>query len=52
MRYFDFHHDLQPAEAAAMLHGDIVWQAQRGAEWAAVLRFRVSSTRSNAHSYT
>ena len=39
MRFFDFHHDLQPAEAAAMLHGDVVWQAQRGAEWAAVLRF-------------
>ena len=39
MRFFDFHHDMQPTEAAVMLHGDVVWQAQRGAEWAAVLRF-------------
>ena len=26
-RYFDFHHDLRPAEAARLLHGDVVWQA-------------------------
>jgi 4-amino-4-deoxy-L-arabinose transferase-like glycosyltransferase len=39
VRYFDFHHDLRPAEAAALLHGEIVWQAQRGGEWAAVLHF-------------
>ena len=38
-RYFDFHHDLNPEEAATLLHGDIVWQARRGGEWAAVLRF-------------
>jgi hypothetical protein len=38
-KYFDFHHDLTPAEAAAMLHGEIVWQAHRKGEWAAVLRF-------------
>lgn len=38
-RYFDFHRDLLPAEAAAMLHGKIVWQAERNGEWAAVLRF-------------
>ncbi len=37
-RYFDFHHDLSPAAAAALLGGTIVWQEQRGAEWAAVLR--------------
>lgn len=38
-RYFDFHHDLQPAEAAALLHGNVVWEAHRRGEWAAVLRF-------------
>ncbi|HWB32596.1 MAG TPA: glycosyltransferase family 39 protein [Acidobacteriaceae bacterium] len=39
MRYFDFHQDMQPAAAAALLHGDIVWQAHRNGEWIAVLRF-------------
>jgi 4-amino-4-deoxy-L-arabinose transferase-like glycosyltransferase len=39
MRYFDLHHDLNPAEAAALLHGEIVWQQSRKGEWAAVLRF-------------
>jgi Dolichyl-phosphate-mannose-protein mannosyltransferase len=38
-RYFDFHHDVSPTEAAALLHGDIVWQASRKGEWAAVLHF-------------
>ena len=38
-KYFDFHHDLLPSEAAALLHGEIVWQAHRKGEWAAVLRF-------------
>jgi 4-amino-4-deoxy-L-arabinose transferase-like glycosyltransferase len=38
-KYFDFHHDLRPAEAAALLHGEVVWQSQRRGEWAAVLRF-------------
>ena len=38
-RYFDFHHDLLPGEAAALLHGDVVWQERRKGEWAAVLRF-------------
>jgi hypothetical protein len=38
-KYFDFHHDLLPAEAAALLHGEVVWQARRRGEWAAVLRF-------------
>ena len=37
--YFDFHEDMRPAEAAAMLHGEVVWQASRNGEWAAVLRF-------------
>jgi 4-amino-4-deoxy-L-arabinose transferase-like glycosyltransferase len=38
-RYFDFHHDLSPSEAAALLHGDVVWQSHRKGEWAAILRF-------------
>jgi len=38
-KYFDFHHDLLPTEAAALLHGEVVWQARRKGEWAAVLRF-------------
>jgi 4-amino-4-deoxy-L-arabinose transferase-like glycosyltransferase len=39
MKYFDFHRDISPGEAAALLHGDIVWQAHRKGEWAAVLHF-------------
>jgi 4-amino-4-deoxy-L-arabinose transferase-like glycosyltransferase len=38
-KYFDFHHDLTPSEAAALLHGEVVWQGRRKGEWAAVLRF-------------
>jgi hypothetical protein len=38
-KYFDFHHDLSPQEAAALLHGEVVWQGRRKGEWAAVLRF-------------
>jgi hypothetical protein len=38
-KYFDFHLDVGPRQAAAILHGEIVWQASRGGEWAAILRF-------------
>jgi hypothetical protein len=38
-KYFDFHRDLSPTEVAALLHGDLVWQAQRKGEWAAVIHF-------------
>jgi 4-amino-4-deoxy-L-arabinose transferase-like glycosyltransferase len=38
-RYFDFHRDLSPAEVAALLHGDVVWQDRRKGEWAAVIHF-------------
>jgi len=38
-RYFDFHEDVLPAEAAAILHGQVVWQATKGGEWVAILRF-------------
>jgi 4-amino-4-deoxy-L-arabinose transferase-like glycosyltransferase len=38
-KYFDFHQDMHPAAAAALLHGEVVWQAHRKGEWVAVLRF-------------
>jgi hypothetical protein len=38
-RYFDFHEDVLPEEAAAMLHGDLVWQDHIHGEWVAILRF-------------
>jgi 4-amino-4-deoxy-L-arabinose transferase-like glycosyltransferase len=38
-RYFDFHEDLRPAQAAAVLHGRIVWQASKRGEWIAILTF-------------
>ncbi len=38
-KYFDFHEDLRPAEAAALLHGEVVWQQSIQGEWVAVLRF-------------
>jgi 4-amino-4-deoxy-L-arabinose transferase-like glycosyltransferase len=38
-RYFDFHRNLSPSEVAALLHGDVVWQAHRKEEWAAVIHF-------------
>ena len=38
-KFFDFHQDMHPAAAAALLHGEVVWQAHRKGEWVAVLRF-------------
>jgi len=38
-QFFDFHRDVSPREAAAILQGQIVWQGYRNGEWAAVLRF-------------
>jgi 4-amino-4-deoxy-L-arabinose transferase-like glycosyltransferase len=38
-KYFDFHRDLSPSEVAILLHGEVVWQAHRKGEWAAVLHF-------------
>jgi 4-amino-4-deoxy-L-arabinose transferase-like glycosyltransferase len=38
-KYFDFHRDLSPAEVAGLLHGDVVWKADRKGEWAAVIHF-------------
>ncbi len=49
-RYFDFHHDLQPEEAASLLHGTVVWEAHRQGGWVAVLRFRDPQTAPTATS--
>lgn len=38
-KYFDFHEDVRPAQAAALLHGEVVWQGSIRGEWAAVLHF-------------
>ncbi len=38
-QFYDFHRDLGPQQVAGLLHGDVVWQASRNGEWAAVLRF-------------
>ncbi|GAC1415176.1 MAG: hypothetical protein NVSMB62_02310 [Acidobacteriaceae bacterium] len=38
-KYFDFHDDVRPAEAAAILHGTVLWQASIRGEWVAILRF-------------
>jgi 4-amino-4-deoxy-L-arabinose transferase-like glycosyltransferase len=38
-RYFDFHEDVRPAEAARLLHGELVWQDHIRGEWVAILRF-------------
>jgi 4-amino-4-deoxy-L-arabinose transferase-like glycosyltransferase len=38
-RYFDYHEDMRPDEAAAMLHGEVAWQESRHGEWVAILRF-------------
>jgi hypothetical protein len=41
-REFAASRDLMPAEIASLLGGEIVWQDDRGGEWAAVLRFHRS----------
>jgi 4-amino-4-deoxy-L-arabinose transferase-like glycosyltransferase len=38
-RYFDFHEDMDPHEAAAILQGQLVWQDHIRGEWVAILRF-------------
>ncbi len=38
-RYFDFHEDVHPSEAAAILHGELVWQQSIRGEWVAIIRF-------------
>jgi len=36
-RFFDYHRDLTPDVIAPMLHGRIVWQQNRGGQWAAII---------------
>jgi len=43
VRYFDFHSDLFPEQAAEILHGSIVWKEQRNGQWAAVIRLNKGS---------
>jgi 4-amino-4-deoxy-L-arabinose transferase-like glycosyltransferase len=38
-RYFDFHEDVSPSQAAAILHGRLVWQDHTRGEWVAILSF-------------
>lgn len=38
-RFFDFHVDLGPNTVAHILNGDLVWEAQRKGQWAALVRF-------------
>jgi Dolichyl-phosphate-mannose-protein mannosyltransferase len=38
-RFFDFHHDLQPAVIARLLDGSVTWEAKRKGQWVAVLHF-------------
>ena len=48
-KYFDFHVDMRAKQAAEFLHGEVVWQASRGGEWAALLRFpRIVDAKLNA----
>jgi hypothetical protein len=36
-RFFDYHRDLEPAPAAEMLGGKIVWSERRNGQWAAII---------------
>jgi len=36
-RFFDYHQDLGPEQIALMMQGKIVWQQQRGGQWAAII---------------
>jgi hypothetical protein len=38
-RFFDFHHDLPPEAIARLLDGQVIWRAERSAQWVAVLYF-------------
>jgi hypothetical protein len=42
-RYFDYHRDLPPETAAAILGGKIVYRAQRGGEWVAIIALPANS---------
>jgi 4-amino-4-deoxy-L-arabinose transferase-like glycosyltransferase len=50
-RYFDFHEDVGPRRAAAILHGELVWQDHIRGEWVAILRFpRIENASLNVQS--
>lgn len=36
-RFFDYHQDLRPEQIAMLMQGRIVWQQQRGGQWAAII---------------
>jgi hypothetical protein len=36
-RFFGYHEDFRPAQAAMLMQGRIVWQEERGGQWAAVI---------------
>jgi hypothetical protein len=38
-RFFDFHHDVTPERIARLLDGELVWEADRNGQWAALLHF-------------
>ena len=45
-RYFDYHRDLPPDDAARLLGGRVVWREQRRGEWVAVIELeRVQNAR-------
>lgn len=49
-RYFDYHRDLPPEEAARRLGGRVVWREQRRGEWVAVVELdREPATESQKH---
>jgi hypothetical protein len=40
VRYFDYHRDVPPEEAAKLLGGSIVFHAERGGEWVAIVALK------------
>jgi hypothetical protein len=36
-KFFDYHQDLRPEEIAMLMQGRIIWQKQRGGQWAAII---------------
>jgi hypothetical protein len=51
-RFFDYHQDLRPEQIAMLLQGRIVWQQQRGGQWAAIIAIEhVQNARAVAPSF-
>jgi hypothetical protein len=36
-KFFDYHEDLHPEQIAMLMQGRIIWQKQRGGQWAAII---------------